>query len=119
MLAPCIPNFLLYRLLQLYNRPQRLSNCFIWIKLSMQKSKASPTLSEGSGLAMAPIYKGDTSIMRYEKRLKPWIVFRLLPNLQRVVVGRFRSWSDAEGHLRVLKQLLPGARLTLVFDPID
>jgi len=68
---------------------------------------------------MAPIYKGDISIMRYEKRLKPWIVVRLLPNLQRVVVGRFRSWSDAEGHLRVLKQLLPGALLTLVFDPID
>ena len=85
----------------------------------MQKSKASPTLSEGSGLAMAPIYKGDTSIMRYEKRLRPWIVVRLLPNLQRVVVGRFRSWSDAEGHLRVLKQLLPAARLALVFDPID
>ncbi|MEG4799987.1 hypothetical protein QUB63_07835 [Microcoleus sp. ARI1-B5] len=85
----------------------------------MKKSKASPMLSEGSGLAMAPIYKGDTSIMRYEKRLKPWIVVRLLPNLQRVVVGRFRSWSDAEGHLRVLKQLLPGTRLTLVFDPID
>jgi hypothetical protein len=68
---------------------------------------------------MAPIYKGDTSIMRYEKRLKPWIVVRLLPNLQRVVVGRFRSWSDAEGHLRILKQLLPAARLALVFDPID
>ncbi|MEG4328487.1 MULTISPECIES: hypothetical protein [unclassified Microcoleus] len=68
---------------------------------------------------MAPINKGDTPIMPYEKRLKPWIVVRLLPNLQRVVIGRFRSWSDAEGHLRVLKQLLPAARLTLVFDPID
>jgi hypothetical protein len=28
--------------------------------------------------------------MPYEKRLKPWIVVRLLPNLQRVVIGRFR-----------------------------
>ncbi|PSB45695.1 hypothetical protein C7B67_21125 [filamentous cyanobacterium Phorm 6] len=85
----------------------------------MQKSKASPMLSEGPGLAMAPIYKGDISIMRYEKRIKPWIVVRLLPNLQRTVVGRFRSWSDADGHLRVLKQLLPAARLTVIFDPID
>ena len=40
---------------------------------------------------MAPIYKGDTSIMRYEKRLKPWIVVRLLPNLQRVVVVAFAA----------------------------
>jgi hypothetical protein len=83
------------------------------------KVKSQSPAVEKQGLAMAPIHKGDTSIMRYEKRLKPWIVVRLLPNLQRVVVGRFRSWSDAEGHLRVLKQLLPSARLTLVFDPID
>ena len=57
--------------------------------------------------------------MPYEKGLKPWIVVRLLPNLQRTVVGRFRSWSDTDGHLRVLKQLLPGVRLTVIFDPID
>ncbi|TAE95692.1 MAG: hypothetical protein EAZ79_17960 [Oscillatoriales cyanobacterium] len=55
------------------------------------------------GLAMAPINKGDTPIMPYKKRLRPWILVRLLPNLQRVVVGRFRSWSDAEGHLRAIK----------------
>ncbi len=57
--------------------------------------------------------------MPYEKRLSPWIIVRLLPNLQRTVVGRFRSWSDADGHLRVLKGLLPNARLTVIFDPID
>lgn len=74
---------------------------------------------EKQGLALAPINNGDKSIMRYEKRLKPWIVVRLLPNLQRVVLGRFRSWSDADGHLRALKQLIPGAKLTLVFEPID
>ncbi len=68
---------------------------------------------------MAPINKGDTSIMPYEKRLSPWIIVRLLPNLQRTVVGRFRSLSDADGHLRVLKGLLPNARLTVIFDPID
>ncbi|TAF58455.1 MAG: hypothetical protein EAZ60_02895 [Oscillatoriales cyanobacterium] len=43
------------------------------------------------GLAMAPINKGDTPIMPYKKRLRPWIL------------GRFRSWSDAEGHLRAIK----------------
>ncbi|TAD80457.1 MAG: hypothetical protein EAZ78_07775 [Oscillatoriales cyanobacterium] len=83
------------------------------------KVKSQSPAVEKQGLAMAPINKGDTPIMPYEKRLRPWLVVRLVPNLQRVVVGRFRSWSDAEGHLRVLKQLLPAARLALVFDPID
>ncbi len=57
--------------------------------------------------------------MLYQERLKPWIVVRLLPNLQRLVMGRYRSWSDANGHLRILRQLIPTARLTIIFDPID
>jgi hypothetical protein len=44
---------------------------------------------------------------------------RLLPNLQRSVVGRFRSWSDADGQIRILRQLLPSDRLIVVFDPGD
>jgi hypothetical protein len=35
--------------------------------------------------------------MPYKQRLNSWIIVRLLPNLQRSVVGRFRSWSDADG----------------------
>jgi hypothetical protein len=35
--------------------------------------------------------------MPYKQRLNSWIIVRLLPNLQRRVVGRFRSWSDADG----------------------
>ena len=31
--------------------------------------------------------------MQYHERLKPWIVVCLLPNLQRVVMGRYRRWS--------------------------
>ena len=57
--------------------------------------------------------------MQYHERLKPWIVVQLLPNLQRVVMGRYRSWSDADGHLRILRQLLPSAKLAIVFEPID
>jgi hypothetical protein len=55
--------------------------------------------------------------MLYQERLSPWLIVRLLPNFQRIVVGRFRSWSDADGHLRILKQLIPGAKLIVVFDP--
>jgi hypothetical protein len=56
--------------------------------------------------------------MRQEKRLKPWTVVRLLPSLEKVVLGEFRSWSDADGHLQIMKRTVPGDRLTVVFDPI-
>jgi hypothetical protein len=36
--------------------------------------------------------------------------------MQRVVVGRFRTRSDAEGHLQVLRRLLPDAEMIVVFD---
>lgn len=57
--------------------------------------------------------------MPYKEGLNSWIIVRLLPNLQRRVVGRFRSWSDADGQIRILRQLLPEARLIVVFDPAD
>ncbi|NEQ10729.1 MAG: hypothetical protein F6K37_33870 [Moorea sp. SIO4E2] len=37
--------------------------------------------------------------MTYSERLHPWVIIRLLPQMQRVVVARFRNRSDAEGHL--------------------
>lgn len=54
--------------------------------------------------------------MTYSKRLSPWVIVRLLPNMQRAVVGRFRNRSDAEGHLQVLKRLMPHAKMIVVFD---
>jgi hypothetical protein len=53
---------------------------------------------------------------RYKERLNPWAIARLLPNMQRVIVGRFRTRPDAEGHLRCLRQLIPGASFVMVFD---
>lgn len=52
----------------------------------------------------------------YKQRLNPLAIARLLPNMQRVIVGHFRSRSDAEGHLRCLRQLIPGASFVVVFD---
>jgi hypothetical protein len=57
--------------------------------------------------------------MPYKERLNSWIIVRLLPNLQRSVVGRFRSWSDADGQIRILWQLLASERLIVAFDPGD
>jgi len=70
------------------------------------------------GLAFAPIYQGDLSSMLQEKRLKPWTIVRSLPNVEKVVVGEFRSWSDADGHLKILKRMVPADRLSVVFDPV-
>jgi hypothetical protein len=37
--------------------------------------------------------------------------------MQRIVVGRFRSRSDADGHLACLRQLIPNASFVVFFDP--
>lgn len=54
--------------------------------------------------------------MVYKERLCPWVITRLLPNMQRSVVCRFRSRSDADGHLQVLRQLIPNADFVIIFD---
>ncbi|NEN99642.1 MAG: hypothetical protein F6K50_30445 [Moorea sp. SIO3I7] len=54
--------------------------------------------------------------MTYSQRLYPWAVVRLLPKMQRVVVGRFRNRSDAEGHMQALKRLMPDGKFIIVFD---
>jgi hypothetical protein len=54
--------------------------------------------------------------MTCKKRLSPWVIVRLLPNMQRVTVGRFRTRSDADGHLQILQRLIPRAEMIVVFD---
>lgn len=55
--------------------------------------------------------------MTYRRRLKRWAVVRLLPKMQRVVVGRYYRYSDADGHLKILRQLTPEGKFLVVFDP--
>lgn len=54
--------------------------------------------------------------MQYRDRLNPWIVVRLLPKMQRIIVGRFHSRSDADGHLKTLRRLIPQASFVVMFD---
>ncbi|WP_416675470.1 hypothetical protein [Egbenema bharatensis] len=56
--------------------------------------------------------------MTYRERLNHWAVIRLLPNCQRVVIDRFRSWSDAEGHAQAMRRLVPDGEFIVVFDPV-
>jgi len=53
----------------------------------------------------------------YLERLSPWCLVRLLPNRQRLTVGRFRRWNDAHEHMRILRQLVPEANYAIIFDP--
>ncbi|NEO94311.1 MAG: hypothetical protein F6K56_30620 [Moorea sp. SIO3G5] len=42
--------------------------------------------------------------------------------MQRVVVGRYRNRSDAEGHLKAPKRLMPDGEFVVIFDlpePMD
>jgi hypothetical protein len=52
----------------------------------------------------------------YRERLTPWAIVRLLPNMQRLVAGRFRTRSDADGHLQFLRQHIPQGDFIVVFD---
>jgi hypothetical protein len=54
--------------------------------------------------------------MTYKAQLYPWCIIRPFPNMRTQIVGRFRNRSDAEGHLRVLKRLMPNASYQIMFD---
>ena len=55
-------------------------------------------------------------IMPYKDRLNKWLVVRLLPNMQRITVAHFFRHSDADGYLRIIRQLIPNAQFVIVFN---
>lgn len=62
--------------------------------------------------------------MTYKQQLFPWCIIRPLPNMREAklsqresrIVGRFRRRSDAEGHLQVLKRMIPAISYEIMFD---
>jgi hypothetical protein len=52
----------------------------------------------------------------YKKRLNSWAIARLLPDTKQEIVARFRSRSDADGRLQLMRQMSPDASFMLVFD---
>ena len=69
--------------------------------------------------ASHPHTTASNSTSRYRDRLQVWCIIRLLPNVQRVVVGRFRKRNDAEDHLKVLRRLEPDGIFIIFFDLPD
>lgn len=54
--------------------------------------------------------------MAYKQCLKPWAVARLLPQGKWVIIGRYQSRSDADGHLQLVRQRVPNLQFKVVFD---
>ncbi|MDX2096300.1 MAG: hypothetical protein SFW36_00870 [Leptolyngbyaceae cyanobacterium bins.59] len=54
--------------------------------------------------------------MSYQDQLNPWVVHKLLPDLQRVPVARFRHRNAAEGHMKTIKQMQPSMQFTIAFE---
>ncbi len=54
--------------------------------------------------------------MTYLERLTPWCIIRPFPTMRTLIVGRFRRRVDAEGHLRILKQIMPSVPFEVIFD---
>ena len=54
--------------------------------------------------------------MSYKDKLNPWCIIRPLSNVQMRVVGRFRRRVDAEGHLKILKRMIPNVPFEIMFD---
>ena len=54
--------------------------------------------------------------MAYKDRLKPWAVARQRPNLQWIIIARYKSRSDADRHLLLLRQRVPNIQFKVVFD---
>lgn len=54
--------------------------------------------------------------MTYKNQLYPWCIIRHFPNMQHRIVCRLRNRSDAEGHLQILRRLMPTLTFTIIFD---
>lgn len=57
--------------------------------------------------------------MAYKDSLKPWAVVRQGKNLQWIIIARYKSRSDADGHLLLLRQRVPDIEFKVVFDLPD
>ena len=54
--------------------------------------------------------------MTYRDKLSPWCIIRPISSVQMRIVARFRRRSDAEGHLQILKRLMPDIPFEIMFD---
>lgn len=54
--------------------------------------------------------------MTYREQITPWLVMLLLPDLQRQLLARFKSRSDANGYAQTLRRSELHAQIVVCFD---
>jgi hypothetical protein len=64
-------------------------------------------------------FASDLDANSYKQRLNRWAIAQLMPNKQLVIVARYRSRSDADGHLLFFKQRSPEASFVVIVDKQD
>ena len=52
----------------------------------------------------------------YYQKLHPWCIVYQLPPMRSLIICRFRKRSEAEAHLKILRQLTPTASYLILFD---
>ena len=81
--------------------------------------RSQPGTHEVTGWLWLHVTHGVKLIMTKKQCLKPWAVARLLPHGKWVIIGRYRSASDADGHLLLLRRRVPNLQFQVVFDLAD
>lgn len=69
-----------------------------------------------SALAAAPLFNGAKILMTYKEKLQPWCIVRNLPDMSSTFIARFRSRSDAQGHMQLLRANNPTTSYQVVFN---
>lgn len=92
-------------------------------QIPRRKSKATETLRVATDvIAIHTAFKKPSNpycqknLMTYKDKLNPWCIIRPVSAVQMRIVGRFRRRVDAEGHIRILKQLMPTIPFEIMFD---
>lgn len=58
----------------------------------------------------------DFADIQFSHHYKPWAIYQLLPDLQRICKGRFQSKAEAYSYYYFLKRRMPTVPLALVFE---
>ncbi|KAM3090320.1 hypothetical protein ACKFKG_29840 [Phormidesmis sp. 146-35] len=56
--------------------------------------------------------------MSYQDSLKPWVIYRRLPNFQRQLIERFRRRPHAEEYLKAIQTLDPDGEFEIVYEMV-
>jgi hypothetical protein len=78
--------------------------------------ETSASTLQVSVLALALLFNGAKLLMTYKEKLQPWCIIRNLPDMRSKFIARFRSRSDAQGHMQLLRANNPTTSYQVIFN---